>query len=110
MSEDHLEITAANGTTFRVTYGRRTRFTTRPVVSFFDAKYDDRFPPLGQFVSEYYPETIREVATKGMGLDLHMGIPGWQVDAETIGRIDDWVLHQEHNDFVEDNNDTEGEE
>lgn len=104
---EHLEITAANGTTFRVTYGIRTKYVKRPVVAFYDATYDDRFPPLGQYVAEYYPETIREVATKGAGLDLHMGIPSWQVDAESIGKIDDWVLHQEHNDYVDDNNDEE---
>lgn len=104
---EYFTITAANGTTFNVVYGIRTPRDKRPTVAFYDAKDPVKFPPIGQFVSSYYPETVREVATKGQGLNLHGGVDPWSIDGESLGKVDDWVLHQEHNEFVEDDLDAE---
>lgn len=50
----------------------------------------DKAPLLGQFVANYYVQTLRERAP-GLGLCLHGSIPAWCVDAILMDRVMQWV-------------------
>lgn len=60
----------------------------KPLVEF----YDSRFPhtEYGQFVCRYWVETILESANDGLILDF--GIPNWQIDADQMQQVRQWLL------------------
>lgn len=75
------------------TYGRNgclTHRKDRPMVEFYDTTYAGSWPDefsrdLGQFVSRYYWDTLKDHPTdKGLALDN--GIPQWSIPAESLDR------------------------
>ena len=90
----HLTVTAANGVTFNVTFGRRLpKYHRSPVVTFYDSRHGEP-GTLGQLVADYYAETIAESVG---GLDLMGNVDAWTVDAGTMDQIRDWVRQQPAN-------------
>lgn len=59
-------------------------------VEFYDATYagDQRFPPLGQFVSRYYLGSI--LGGTG-GLDLQGDVAAWKISADAMVEIRAWA-------------------
>lgn len=53
-----------------------------PQVEFYDVKPFDG----EQLVSRYYLSTILDIDA-GLGLNLHGGVPAWQIDGETMDII-----------------------
>jgi hypothetical protein len=47
-----------------------------PMVEFFDGRYVTKYDPLGQFVSRYFIETIRDCEG---GVVLDTGAEAWQI-------------------------------
>lgn len=55
-----------------------------PLVEWYDASADpQRFGELGQFVSRYRLSTLTDTPAPG-GLNLHGGVPVWQVSAVNV--------------------------
>lgn len=68
-----------------------------PMIEFFDGKQDPKiFGALGQFVSRYHVETLRETGweANGPGLGLHGGVPAWTVSANEVLEALAWVEAQ----------------
>lgn len=77
----------------------------KPLVEFYDTRYpfwydfvgtrEDAIAagakPLGQFVSRYYVSTLRESRHLDYGLALHGGVPGWNVDPESMRQVHQWM-------------------
>jgi len=64
---------------------------TKPVVKFFDTRHDHG--PFGQFVSDYFIETLIEGARDRQvrGLILWDTTPAWRLDAQAYQRVIDWL-------------------
>jgi len=60
-----------------------------PMVEFYDERFLDKFPPLGQFVTRYNAD--RFLARSAGGLDLHGGVEAWSLDEETYLQAQLWV-------------------
>lgn len=75
-----LKITGSNGTPFIV------RRVNNVLIEFYDARYN--FTPYGQFISRYYAKTLK---SHNGGLNLHGGVPEWQVDAANMGKVVAWI-------------------
>ena len=80
------------------TYGHKLCLThdrDEPMVEFYDARYDfdhdENGVVLGQFVSRYYMSSIFEVAAMGRGLILDGGIASWQIEADAVSAIGQWL-------------------
>ena len=59
----------------------------RPIVEFYDARYNKPpFPPIGQFVSRYYLETLLD-RNIFHALDLCGHVDEWYVDAFTMNKL-----------------------
>lgn len=95
-----LDVTAANGVEFRVVFlpdgmsvnrpaANRTA-SGKPLVEFYDARKDHT--PDGQFVADYYLDTI--LPDSDFGLALHGGVDAWQIDGATMATIRDWLRSQ----------------
>ena len=100
MSANRITVTNENGMTFNVqivlegeSYGLEGSLTAKAdLIEFYDARYEGEvFGEMGQFVSRYYVETIREHG-RGVGLDLDGGVADWTVDAEAMDEVIDFVL------------------
>ena len=59
----------------------------KPLVEFYDARYDFT-PGLGQFVTRYYVDTIKE--HQG-GLILDGGVPDWTISASNVSDVQRWL-------------------
>ena len=75
-----LKITGSNGTPFIV------RRVNNVLIEFYDARYN--FTPYGQFISRYYAATLK---SRQGGLNLHGGVPEWQVDAGNMEKVAAWI-------------------
>ncbi len=53
-----------------------------PLVEFYDARFQSRQNPFGQFVSRYYVPTFMNI--DGTALALDMGIPEWTLSKEQV--------------------------
>lgn len=66
-----------------------------PLVEFYEAPCDqDHSQPyraLGQFVSRYNAKTILDCAAGNRGINLDGCEPSWQIDAEAIVAIGQWI-------------------
>lgn len=61
----------------------------REVVAFYDARYTGGgFGRYGQFISEYYRETI-DRSPRYEGLDLHGGEPNWTLHGDAMAHVHD---------------------
>lgn len=56
------------------------------IVEFYDARYS--FTPLGQFVSNYYVDTLKDFEGT---LILYGGVDDWKISAENMKEIRDWL-------------------
>lgn len=63
--------------------GQLTRENGTPYVEFWDM---DQFKGVGQFVSRYYLDTIKEIPM-GQGLNLHGGVHRWQVSGKGMRTV-----------------------
>ena len=79
-----LKITGSNGTQFIVR--RINTDKTTVLIEFYDARYN--FTPYGQFISRYYAATLK---SHNGNLNLHGGVPEWQVDAANMGKVVAWI-------------------
>lgn len=88
-----MDVVAANGVPFRVTYGHRKyldgTYTLVPVVSFFDLRYDHT--EHGQFVADYLPETLIS-RNEHYSLNMNGGVESWTVDRWTLRNVCEWLL------------------
>jgi hypothetical protein len=61
-----------------------------PTVAFYDARYD--FTEYGQFTGgSYYVSTLNEGESARSGLNLHGGVPDWQINAAEMEIVMDWI-------------------
>ena len=58
------------------------------LVEFYDKRYP--FTPDGQFIGEYYAETLLE-SSRDSGLNLNAGIPDWKIGVDAKKLVMDWV-------------------
>lgn len=90
-----IDIVTEKGIPFRVVYGKREylngTYSLTEVVSFYDSRYSHT--PLGQFVSDYYVETLLEREC-GYGLTLYGGVPDWTIDAGAMDLVRSWLINQ----------------
>ena len=108
MSIKHIDILGINGTPMRVLLipanEQSVNFLDRPVnnkpiLEFYDSRYD--VTPDGQFISEYYVETLEKqrdclYGTIETGLDLYSDVANWKISAFTLSLILNWVsLHSQ---------------
>lgn len=73
-------------------YGRNNVLThdkDKPLVEFYDLSYPDKFGPDGQFVSRYYADDLLAGPHRGLAMDF--GIPAWSLDADSFGKVRNWV-------------------
>ena len=85
-------------------------YTPKPLVEFYDLRYP--FAPImigkdgelkGQFISRYYAETLLMDAKRleRFGLCLDGGIPGWNVDDESMNAVLGWIqVYLEHRNWL----------
>ena len=76
-----------------LTWGQGKYSLPKPGVEFYDATYasDPRFVPgLGQFVSNYYVDTLLEYNATG-GLDLQGNVENWKLDAAAMDVVRAWL-------------------
>lgn len=88
-----LDVIAESGIPFRVVYGKRTYLSGKESVNVLVSFYDRRYPSLGehgQFVSDYYPETLMDDRLTS-GLNLHGGEDDWSIDAKTMSLVFGWL-------------------
>jgi hypothetical protein len=65
-----------------------------PLVEFYDSRQDrDKFGPWGQFVQRHYAGTLLS-HPPGHGIDLYVGVPGWQVTWSDLWTILVWIEDQ----------------
>jgi hypothetical protein len=69
-------------------YDDRRRTRGDALVEFYDARYNHT--KYGQFVSRYYRSTL--LRQRGRGLFLNEAAEAWQIDAETMADIRQWLL------------------
>lgn len=102
-AQDTMRITASHGVPFTVrvvppggSYGLQMGLTNAgpdSLIEFYDARYADKAgfdAGLGQFVSRYCASTLLS-ADRHAGINLHGGVPGWQIDGEAMTRVMGWV-------------------
>ena len=84
---------------FTTTAGKQFFFcTTAPfvgwtVVEFYDQTYmtETSFQPHGQMMASYYLSTFLEIE-EGSGLNLHGGVPGWELSPEDVAFVKENLL------------------
>jgi len=60
------------------------------IVEFYDCDYEHT--RYGQFTGgRYYLSTILSGFEEGSGLDLHGGVPGWEVHPKCYTRVMEWL-------------------
>ena len=59
-------------------------------ISIYDQQHmtETKFQPHGQMASSYYLDTFMKVEN---GLNLHGGVPAWQLTAEAVKQVQQWV-------------------
>ena len=72
-----------------------------PMVEFYDARWTERFGPRGQFASRYYVRTLAEHGDYSGGLDLHGGVPDWDVTGAEMAAVMGWLRAAEQVIFYE---------
>lgn len=102
-STEGLTVRASHGKVFNVRYEQRYGLSGRPIgtektLAFYDATYIEKFPPHGQFVSDYLPRSLEGLAG---GLDLDGGVDAWAVDAHTMSVVMDWLHEQQEKESSE---------
>lgn len=96
-----IKIVNQNGRPFNVrlvkkgdTYGRGNSLVHEEVdslVEFYDgSQCPERFGEYGQFVARYYESTLKD-RKRGVGLDLHGGVDGWEVSGDNMDDVIDWL-------------------
>lgn len=90
------EVTNDQGRTFLIrvvesgdNYGRDDclNHDGETMIEFYDRSHRESFGERGQFVSRYYVSTLvgsHEQDGECRGLDLHGGVPVWQVTGENV--------------------------
>lgn len=69
-----------------------------PTLKFYDMRYaaNGKFGVNGQYISHYLVETLftdpEWKLEPGRGLNLHGGVPEWQVNGTEMDTVRDWVL------------------
>jgi len=94
-----LDVVAQNRVPFRAVFvpagvpspNRRIPAYPKGTVEFYDRRYD--FTPDGQFVSDYFVETL--IRPGAGGLVLHGGVPAWIIDAGTMVQVTAWIVEQD---------------
>ena len=78
---------------FTTTAGKQFYFLTvleegRELIKFYDQTHrtETKFQPYGQMMSSYYLSTFLEIE-EGSGLNLHGGVPGWELSAEDVAFV-----------------------
>lgn len=87
------DFTAENGVPFRVIMGKDENYTREPVVKFYDRRH--HFTPNGQyFGASYYVSTLMDDYERlaQTGLNLHGGVPDWQIGARDFRTLANWIL------------------
>lgn len=102
LDDGNLTVRAMHGKVFNVRYEVRKGLSGRPIgeektLAFYDADYLEKFPPYGQFVSDYLPRSLDGCTT---GLNLHGGVPNWWVDAHTMSTVLAWLHEQQEKENV----------
>lgn len=91
-----LDIVAANGVPFRVVYGKRPylggSYSATEVVAFYDRRHVG-MTDHGQFVSDYYAESLFEDHSIGYDLNLYGGVDSWVIDYTTMRLVRSWLRH-----------------
>lgn len=97
-----MDITSAIGNPMKVLFvpanEQRPNFPdAQPVKGALIEFYDGRYPhtPDGQFICEYYTETLLESSSRysDAGLSLHGGEPDWAITGRTKKLVLEWVLY-----------------
>lgn len=71
-----------------------------PMIEFYDARYPHT--ENGQFVSRYYITTLLE-GNDNRGLCLDGGIPDWNIDAQAMNTVKEWLKnHQQLQKVIKD--------
>ena len=91
---DHvIDILTDREIPFRVVYGRREyvdgMLSEREVVSFYDRRFTMSHNPHGQFVSDYFPESLFDHGNDALSLDG--GVLNWVIDRASMVLILDWL-------------------
>jgi hypothetical protein len=88
-----LDVVASNGVPFRVVYGFRPYLdglrSHTPVVAFYDRR-NKGHTGFGQFVSDYYRETLLDRDDR-YALCLYGSVEEWCVDPRTMETIHSWL-------------------
>ena len=110
-----LQVTNSKGRAFTIrmvyqgdSYGLDNCLThdeTDPLVEFYDATYagDDRFDPLGQFVTSYNARVLLGEweyfgpRVPGQGLDLMGHEPVWKIDGDTMREVEAFIRRERKN-------------
>lgn len=79
---------------FTTTAGKQFFFCTcfhygdKESIEFYDQTYmtETSFQPHGQMMASYYLSTFLEIE-EGSGLNLHGGVPGWELSAEDVAFV-----------------------
>ena len=81
------KITNHVGRQFNIELSDHTEPNDR-TVKIYDATYANRrgYGPLGQFVCDYRYTSLNDIP-EGRGLNLHMGVPEWQLDSFAFERL-----------------------
>ena len=68
----------------------RDYHTGGQTINFYDQANmtETKFQPHGQMASSYYLDTFMKVEN---GLNLHGGVPAWQLTAEAVKQVQQWV-------------------
>jgi hypothetical protein len=77
-----MQLTNSNDVTFKVVLDN-------DIVKIYDTRYD--FTMHGQFVSDYYVDTILEMENDGRGLDLYGGIRDWFLTSENVLSLQEFL-------------------
>lgn len=99
-----FEFVAASGRSFRVELNRKTTDTYKSrhsdrddfghgdTVEFWDTSVDKQTFPHGHRTSgSYYISTLEESRARHQGIRLHGGIPAWDIDADSLERVHEWI-------------------
>jgi len=72
-----------------------THINKDPLVEFYDRKYLNKFSgDRGQFVSRYFLSTLLEDDWIDRGLNLHGGVPNWQVSQPFMEEVMIHLVHE----------------
>ena len=89
-------IVNAEGIPFTVRLNRDDGTHLKPIVEFYDSRWDDFSfigdKHLGQFVSAYYVETFNGI--RGQGLNLDGGNDDWLISRENVEAVQAWLAQE----------------